>query len=114
MCIGKKIIYFSILFGLIITLMTALFENTCVIGEFPDVRFVSIPLLGMNYWGMPLPWLKQIVYPGAVKQVIWLHFVVDALFWIAAAFLAKLFFITVAKGEKLAKKPRARRRARRR
>jgi len=95
MCCGekpKKIVAFSVLIGLIITLFTSLFVNADVIGEFPKVRFVSIPMLGMSYWGLPLPWLRQVVYPGATKQVIWAHFIVDLIFWIAVVFAAKIMY----------------------
>lgn len=98
---GRKMLHFSILLGLLIAIATSLVPNTCVIGEFPDVRFIAIPLIGVSYWGSPLPWLKQIVYPDAVKEVIWPHLAVDALFWIVVVFVVKLFYFVGIKGERL-------------
>jgi len=106
----KKMIAFSVLLGLAITVVTSFFANTCVIGEFPNVRFVSIPLIGVGYWGFPLPWLKQIVYPGATKEIIWSHFIIDLLFWIAVVFVAKLFYFKTIKKKPKRKARKARRR----
>lgn len=108
----KKAIAFSVFLGLLITVATYFLYNSYVIGEFPNVRFVSIPLIGVGYWGFPLPWLKQIVYPGATKEIIWSHFIIDLLFWIAVVFVAKLFYLTHIKGVKLKRPRRAKRRKR--
>jgi len=108
----RKMVVCTVFLGLLITAATAAVVNTWIIGEFPNVRFVSIPLIGVGYWGMPLPWLKQIVYPGAPKEIIWSHFIIDLLFWIAVVFVAKAFYITGIKGEKLMRAKKAKRRKR--
>jgi hypothetical protein len=74
--------------GLAITALSSLLANTQVIGEFPDVLFISIPMIGMSYWGLPLPWLKVVDYPGAAFEVIGVHLVFDSVFWSAVFFLA--------------------------
>lgn len=109
----RKTIAFSVLLGLVVTIATSFVYNSYVIGEFPDVRFVSIPLVGVGYWGFPLPWVKQIVYPGATKEIIYSHFVIDLLFWTGAVVIAKMFHVTVVKGEKLKKPKRAKRKPKR-
>jgi hypothetical protein len=94
-------------------MLTALVPNTGAIGEFPDVRFVSIPMLGVSYWGSPLPWLKQVVYPGAPKQLIWPNMLADIVFWVVVVAVAKLFWLKVLAKPKIRRrraKPRRRRR----
>ena len=102
-----------ILAGVGIAMLTALVPNAGVIGEFPDVRFVSIPMLGVSYWGSPLPWLKQVVYPGAPKQLIWPNLLADIAFWVLAVAVVKLFCIRALEKAKprRAKKAGRRRRA---
>jgi len=110
----KKMIAFTVFLGLLITVATYFVYNSYVIGEFPDVRFVSIPLIGVGYWGFPLPWMKQIVYPGAVKEIIWSHFVIDVLFWAAVVFVAKMFYFKIIKKKPRKKPKRKKKKARRR
>lgn len=110
MCMERKMLAFLVLLGLVITVATSLFVNTYVIGEFPNIRFVSIPIVGVGYWGLPLPWMKQIVYPGAVKEIMWTHFIVDAIFWIGAVLVVKMFYLSVIKGKKPKKRPKRARR----
>ncbi len=86
----RKLIMFSTLFGLIITLVSSLLINSYVIGEFPNIVFVSIPILGVRYFGYPLPWLKEIVYPGSPKNFIYVHLFIDFLFWTGFVALLKL------------------------
>lgn len=116
-------IAFSVFLGLIITVATSFVYNSYVFGEFPNIQFISIPILGVGYWGMPLPWLRQIVYPGAPKQIVWSHFIIDVIFWAAVVFVLKLFYFTIIKKKpkkvrarkrpRKAKKPKASRRSRR-
>jgi hypothetical protein len=106
MCVERKMITFSVLLGLVITVATSLFVNTYVIGEFPNIRFVSLPIVGVGYWGLPLPWMKQIVYPGAVKEIMWTHFIVDAIFWIGAVLVVKMSYLSMVKGKKPKKRPK--------
>ena len=42
--------------GLVITLFVSLIPNTG-------------GLIGVNMWGMPFPWISQVVYPGALPQI---------------------------------------------
>lgn len=104
MCMEKKMIAFTVLLGFLITVATSLVPNMYVIGEFPYVRCVSTPIVGVGHWGVPLPWMKQVVYPGAPKQIISSHFIIDVVFWIAVVFVVKLFYFTVIKGQKLKRK----------
>lgn len=105
-----------ILIGVGVTILTMMVPNAGVIGEFPDVRFVSVPLLGVGYWGSPLPWLKQVVYPGAPKQLIWPNLLADIVFWVVVVAVAKLLWMKVLakpgkpKRAKAKRKPRRRRR----
>jgi len=104
MCVSKKTVVYSFFIGLAITLLTSLFVNNTVIGEFPNIRFVSIPMLGISYWGYPLPWLKQVVYPGATKEPIWIHFIVNVLYWSGLVLIIKAFYLKKIKvKEKISK-----------
>lgn len=111
MCMRKKMIAFTVLLGFLITVATSLVPNMYVIGEFPYVKCISTPVVGVGYWGVPLPWMKQVVYPGAPKQIIPSHFILDVVFWIVIVFVIKLFYLTVIKGQK--PKSKAIRKARR-
>jgi len=111
MCCIRKVALFAIVVGVALTALTAMAPNTGVIGEFPDVRFVSIPLLGVGYWGGPLPWLKQVVYPGAPRAVVWPNLLADVAFWAVVVAVTKLFCIKVLAKAKT--KPSRARKARR-
>jgi len=115
MCCCRKVALFALAAGIALTALTAMSLNTGVIGEFPDVRFVSIPLLGVSYWGGPLPWLKQVVYPGAPRAVVWPYLLADVAFWAVVVAVTKLFCIKVLAKAKAkpgrARKARSRRRA---
>jgi len=81
--------------GIVAMLVTSQAYNMAVIGEFPVVRFVSIPLLGVGYWGIPLPWLKQVVYPGAPMEVIAANAAADLLFWMAVALFLQMSYVLI-------------------
>jgi len=81
MCVEKRAILRSSVIGLLLTLLTYFMYNSVIVGEFPYIMLASEPMVGAGYWGYPLPWVKQIVYPGAVKQVIWSHFVLNIAYW---------------------------------
>ncbi len=85
----KKLLVYSIVLGLLITLVSSFLINSYVIGEFPDVQFVSIPIVGVSYHGHPLPWIRQIVYPGAEREIIWSHLAMDLIIWTILVFLLK-------------------------
>jgi len=38
-------------------------------------------LLGVKLRGFPLAWVSQVVYPGALPQILWQPFLVDLLTW---------------------------------
>jgi hypothetical protein len=101
--------------GIVAMLVTFQAYNMAVIGEFPVVRFVSIPLLGVDYWGIPLPWLKRVVYLGAPTEVIWANAVADLLFWVAVALFLQMSYVLIlrlsAGGKKAAPKRKASRRS---
>jgi hypothetical protein len=101
--IDRKIA-FSILIGLVVTTVSGMWINTSVVGELPDVQLVSEPLLGVSYWGFLFPWLKQVVYPGAVKSVIWQNFIADVFFWSIVGYIVLSVFKMPRKA--IAKKPR--------
>lgn len=91
----RKTLIYSVLIGLSITLLSSLITNNTVIGEFPDITFVSIPMLGVSYWGYPLPWMKLIIYPGEVKEPIWIHFIIDIVYWTVLILVIKTLYGSV-------------------
>jgi hypothetical protein len=93
MCKEYKLSIYSITTGIIITLITGLIPN--------------VFLLGVNYWGYFLPWLKRIVYPGAPLEVSWIYFLVDMVIWSVFVYLTILSVV-----EEEAKKRPARKRRR--
>jgi hypothetical protein len=106
-------IAFSILIGLVVTTVSGMWINLNVVGELPDVQFISEPLLGVSYWGFLFPWLKQVVYPGAVKSVIWQNFVADVFFWSIVGYVVLSVF-KMPRKVRAAKKPRKKARKKRR
>ena len=104
----KRRIAFSILIGLVVTSVSGLMSNQSIIGELPNARVVSTPILGVSYWGYVLPWLRQVVYPGAAKTVMWLNFAADVIIWsLIACVVLAVFKLPVA--GKTANRRRARR-----
>lgn len=104
----------GLMIGMVSMLITSQIYNMSVIGEFPVVRFVSIPLLGVGYWGIPLPWLKQVVYPGSPKEVIAANALSDMAFWVAVALFVQMSYIALNGVLAGQKKARPRRKASRR
>ena len=88
----RRRLAFSILIGLVVTTVTGLNLNSNLIGELPNVQFITQPWLGVSYWGYILPWLKQVVYPGMTKQVIWQNFVADVVIWTIVAYIVLTIF----------------------
>jgi hypothetical protein len=86
MCKKYKIPIYSILAGILITLITGLFPN--------------VFLLGVSYWGYFLPWLSKVVYPGATLNVIWINLFVNIVIWSVLLYLA---IVSIEEGKK--KKP---------
>ena len=52
---------------------------TFLLGLFPSP--LSYLLLGAAQWGIPLPWMTQVIYPNAPKTFHWAEFIVDVGFW---------------------------------
>jgi hypothetical protein len=102
---GRKTLAISAAFGILMTAASSLFLNTQVIGEFPDLIFVSIPMIGFSYWGFPLPWLKVVDYPGAASDVIGTHLLLDAVFWSVLTLLLAVGLERMRGIKKSAKKP---------
>jgi hypothetical protein len=73
MCNQYKIPIYSLLTGIIITLITGFFPN--------------VFLLGVSYWGYLLPWMMQVVYLGAPLEIIWINFIVDIIIWSVLIYL---------------------------
>jgi len=71
-----KIPIYSLLTGIIITLITGFFPNVFIIGT--------------QHWGYLLPWMSQIVYPGAPLEIMWINFIVDIVIWSVLMYLAFL------------------------
>jgi hypothetical protein len=98
MWVDRETIVFSFIIGLLITLLSSLLINNVVIGEFPNIRFVSIPFIGMTYYGYPLPWMKQAVVPGTVKELILTHLILDVAYWTGfVALIIKVVYPDFAK-----------------
>jgi len=76
MCKQYIIPIYSIITGIVITLITGLFPN--------------VFLLGVNYWGYFLPWLRRIVYPGSPLEVLWIYVLVDVIIWSVLVYLTLL------------------------
>lgn len=89
--IGNRIV-FALLIGLVITAVSGISLNSNIVGELPNVLFVTEPLLGVSYWGYMLPWLKQIVYPGEARRVIWQNFAADAVLWTIITYIVLAVF----------------------
>jgi len=85
MCKEYKTPIYSILTGILITLITGLFPN--------------VFLLGVSYFGYFLPWLRRIVYQGAPFEVLWINFFVNIVIWSVLIYLA-IVSIEEEKGKK--------------
>lgn len=92
MCVDRDTLIFLFVIGLVITLLTSMLTNNIIIGDFPNIRFVSIPMIGVVYYGYPLPWLKQVVVPDAVRQIIWIHLVINIIYWWGLLVLIKVLY----------------------
>lgn len=82
-----KITFSSVLVGVLVTLVSGFLFNPFVVGDFPNIRVVSEPLMGVGYWGYLLPWLKQVVaWPIPPRTIIWQNLVIDLILWSAIPF----------------------------
>lgn len=64
-----EIVVWSTVVGVILTIFTGF------------CRTPFLNLIGVSYWGVPFAWLKQIVYPGATKEIIWHGMLMDIVTW---------------------------------
>lgn len=71
----------AVLVGLLITLTLGLLPNQTIYGEFPNIRVTFEPMLGVGHGGYPLPWMRMIVYPGSLLDIVWQNFVADVVIW---------------------------------
>jgi hypothetical protein len=85
MCKEYKIPFYSLLAGILITLITSLFPN--------------VFLWGVSYWGYLLPWLKRAAYPGSPTDILWINFFVNIVIWSVLIYLA-IVSIEEGKGKK--------------
>ena len=76
MCKQYKIPIYSLLTGIIITLITGFFPN--------------VFLVGVSHWGYLLPWMRRVVYPGAPFEILWIYFISDIIIWAVLIYLALL------------------------
>jgi len=86
-----KISIYSLITGIIITLITGFFPN--------------VFLIGVSYWGYLLPWTKQIVYPGAPFEILWINFIVDIIIWSVLVYLTLIGIEEREKKKPVKKKP---------
>ncbi len=98
-------IAFSILIGLVVTTVSGMWVNSNIVGELPDVQFISHPWVGAVYWGYVLPWLRQAVVQFPVKSVIWQNFVADVFIWSIVGYIVLAAFKLPLMGKAKMKKP---------
>ena len=78
----RKITICSILIGIAVTLVLGASLNPYVVGDFPKIKVVSEPVMGVGYWGYLLPWLKRVVtWPPPPKTIIWQNLIIDLVVW---------------------------------
>jgi len=65
-----EIVVWSTVVGVILTIFTGF------------CRTPFLNLIGVSYWGVPFAWLKQVVYPGATKEIIWHGLLMDIVTWV--------------------------------
>jgi len=65
----SRILLLALGLGVLVTALTGLVNNT------------PAGLLGAVHYGYPLPWLYQVVYPGAPMQVDPMILVMDIVMW---------------------------------
>lgn len=83
----KKILLISLILAIVLTLFSELLINTRIQGVFPNLVFGGEPLIGVTYYGYPIPWMSQVVYPGSEKEIIWSAFILNILFRTVILFL---------------------------
>ncbi len=82
---GQKVVY-SVIGGFVVTLITALFPNTVMIGT--------------SGYGYPFPWLAQSFYPlGGPMMLLWSGLIIDHLVWTVVAFLVIKLYQVLRKKE---------------
>jgi len=84
-----KLVIGSVVGGILITLLSGLLRNTPAM------------LVGAEHYGYPLPWLRQVVYPGAPLEVppeYYLNLVVDVVVW--AVIVGIILFVLMRRKKK--------------
>ena len=87
MCNQYKIPIYSLVTGIVLTLITGMFPN--------------VFLLSYGTWGYFLPWAKRALQFMAPFEIIWINFIVDVIIWSVLIYLA----ILSIEEEKVKKKP---------
>lgn len=72
----------------IITLLSLV--ATVVSGIFME-PLVSSGLSGVKLRGFPLAWVSQVVYAGALPQILWRPFLIDLLAWFTV--ISLMYFV---------------------
>ncbi|MFW9939330.1 MAG: hypothetical protein ACFFD5_16935, partial [Candidatus Thorarchaeota archaeon] len=67
---AKIIAIFSIILGIIISLVTGL------------IPYPTTSIIGVKKWGYPFFWLSKPISPDAVANITWAFLLFDILFWI--------------------------------
>jgi hypothetical protein len=67
-----KLQYKEILVTFIVALML-----TLITGMVPNTG----GLMGVGFWGFPLPWRSQMTYPGSVMNLDFATMLIDLIFW---------------------------------
>jgi len=74
MSLDKATVYEIITWSTVVGVILTAFTGFC--------RTPFLDLIGVSYWGIPFAWLKQVVYPGATKDIIWQGLLLDVIIWI--------------------------------
>jgi len=77
----------------LLLLMALALSITMVTGAFAEPLIYPV-LAGVMYRGFPFAWLKQVVYPGALPEILWQAFFVDVVAWFL---LVSLFYFIFRK-----------------
>jgi len=81
----SRILLLALAFGALLTLLSGLVSNT------------PAGLLGAVHYGYPLPWLHQVVYPGAPMEVDPVIMLVDIAVWSVVGGLVLLLLGSIVK-----------------
>ncbi len=74
MGLDKATVYEIITWSTVIGIILTAFTGFC--------RTPFLNLIGVSYWGIPFAWLKQVVYPGVPKEIVWQGLLLDVIIWV--------------------------------